>query len=374
MQTLDQELLQRLANVSNTACISIYMPTPNVLPEKAATPLQLKNLLKKGLQYAEDRKLSAHQQLLQDLQPLIEDQTLWERGHQGLAIFASDTKTDILRLPVPVDEQICLAESFCVKPLFWLLQQNRAYYLLGLSLDHITFYQGDRYQLEPVDIKGKVPESMTEALGNELTQNHLHGAPADSAGMHGYMEKSQQEDIDMIRFFRQVDQQIIEHFPLPKHTPLLLAALPEHHTHFLGLSKNKNLSKVHLQVNPESIDRSSLLQKIDQIFDDRFNEKKKALLDRFHVANNELLAHTNLGDILRDCLDGKVDTIGIERQRIVPGSLQIDDRKIQSDPDSQTDVLNELARLAYQQGGKIIVLEPRDMPSDTGAFTVNRFK
>ena len=261
------------------------MPTPNVLPEKAATPLQLKNLLKKGLQYAEDRKLSAHQQLLQDLQPLIEDQTLWERGHQGLAIFASDTKTDILRLPVPVDEQICLAESFCVKPLFWLLQQNRAYYLLGLSLDHITFYQGDRYQLEPVDIKGKVPESMTEALGNELTQNHLHGAPADSAGMHGYMEKSQQEDIDMIRFFRQVDQQIIEHFPLPKHTPLLLAALPEHHTHFLGLSKNKNLSKVHLQVNPESIDRSSLLQKIDQIFDDRFNEKKKALLDRFHVAN-----------------------------------------------------------------------------------------
>ncbi|HIY75563.1 MAG TPA: hypothetical protein H9825_04805 [Candidatus Sphingobacterium stercorigallinarum] len=374
MQTLDQELLQRLANVSNTACISIYMPTPNVLPEKAANPLQLKNLLKKGLQYAEDRKLSAHQQLLQDLQPLIEDQTLWERGHQGLAIFASDTKTDILRLPVPVDEQICLAESFCVKPLFWLLQQNRAYYLLGLSLDHITFYQGDRYQLEPVDIKGKVPESMTEALGNELTQNHLHGAPADSAGMHGYMEKSQQEDIDMIRFFRQVDQQIIEHFPLPKHTPLLLAALPEHHTHFLGLSKNKNLSKVHLQVNPESIDRSSLLQKIDQIFDDRFNEKKKALLDRFHVANNELLAHTNLGDILRDCLDGKVDTIGIERQRIVPGSLQIDDRKIQSDPDSQTDVLNELARLAYQQGGKIIVLEPRDMPSDTGAFTVNRFK
>ena len=374
MQTLDQELLQRLANVSNTACISIYMPTPNVLPEKAANPLQLKNLLKKGLQYAEDRKLSAHQKLLKDLQPLIEDQTLWERGHQGLAIFASDTKTDILRLPLPVDEQICLAESFCVKPLFWLLQQNRVYYLLGLSLDHITFYQGDRYQLEPIDIKGKVPQSMTEALGKELTQNHLHGAPADSAGMHGYMEKSQQEDIDMIRFFRQVDQQIIEHFPLPKHTPLLLAALPEHHTHFLGLSKNKNLSKVHLQVNPESIDRSSLLQKIDQIFDDRFNEKKKALLDRFHVANNELLAHTNLGDILRDCLDGKVDTIGIERQRIVPGSLQIDDRKIQSDPDSQTDVLNELARLAYQQGGKIIVLEPRDMPSDTGAFTVNRFK
>src|SRR5690606_29030245 len=130
MQTLDQELLQRLANVSNTACISIYMPTPNVLPEKAANPLQLKNLLKKGLQYAEDRKLSARQHMLQDMFPFIEALSAWERVYVGVASFASDTKTDLLRLPVPVDGQICLDESFCVKPLFWLLQQNRVYSLL----------------------------------------------------------------------------------------------------------------------------------------------------------------------------------------------------------------------------------------------------
>lgn len=47
MHTLDQELLQKLTKVSNTACISIYMPTHNVLPENAADSLLFKNLLKK---------------------------------------------------------------------------------------------------------------------------------------------------------------------------------------------------------------------------------------------------------------------------------------------------------------------------------------
>ncbi|MGO1788339.1 MAG: baeRF3 domain-containing protein [Sphingobacterium sp.] len=372
MQTLDQELLQKLTKVGNTACISIYMPTHNVLPEKAADSLLFKNLLKKGLQYAQDKKLPEHENLLKKLQPLIDDNSFWERGHEGLAILVSAEETIMVRLPIKVEEQICLADSFCVKPLFWLLQQNRKYYLLGLSLDDISLYQGDRYHLESIDIDGKIPQSMTEALGEELNQNHLHG-PADAAGMHGYMEKSQEENIDMIRFFRQVDQGILEHFPLPKNVPLLLAALPEHHSHFLGLSKNQSLSEVHLQINPQSVDHATLLKKIDQIFDDRFRERKKALLDRFHVATNEMLAHTNLGDVLRDCIDGKVEVMGIERQRTVNGTLNIEDRKIKSDPDMHTDVLNELARMAFLQGGKIVVLEQEDMPSDTGAFTINRF-
>ncbi|MGO1868718.1 MAG: baeRF3 domain-containing protein [Sphingobacteriaceae bacterium] len=374
MHTLDQELLQKLTKVSNTACISIYMPTHNVLPENAADSLLFKNLLKKGLQYGQEKKLAEHENLLKKLQPFIDDNSFWERGQdEGLAIFVSAEETIVVRLPIKVDEQICLADTFCVKPLFWLLQQNRNYYLLGLSLDDISFYRGDRYHLEPVDIDGKIPQSMTEALGEELNQNHLHGAPADSVGMHGYMEKSQEEDIDMVRFFRQIDQSILEHFPLPKGVPLLLAALPEHHSHFLGLSKNQSLSEVHVQVNPQSVDRAALLTKIDQIFIDRFEQRKKALLDRFHVANNEMLAHTNLGDILRDCIDGKVEIMGIERRRVVNGILNIEDRKIKNDRDSHTDVLNELARMAFLLGGKIFVLEQQDMPSDTGAFTINRF-
>ena len=55
MHTLDQELLQKLTKVSNTACISIYMPTHNVLPENAADSLLFKNLLKKGLQYGQEK-------------------------------------------------------------------------------------------------------------------------------------------------------------------------------------------------------------------------------------------------------------------------------------------------------------------------------
>src|SRR5690606_36027452 len=112
MQTLDQELLQKLTKVGNTACISIYMPTHNVLPEKANYSLNFKNQLKKGLQYAKDKKLHKHENLLKKLQPLIDDNNFWERRHEGLAILVSAEETIMVSLPIKVEEQICLADSF----------------------------------------------------------------------------------------------------------------------------------------------------------------------------------------------------------------------------------------------------------------------
>ena len=48
-------------------------------------------------------------------------------------------------------------------------------------------------------------------------------------------------DLDAERFFRAVDRAVLEHHSRPSGLPLILAALPEHHSLFRPLSENSFL-------------------------------------------------------------------------------------------------------------------------------------
>jgi len=373
MQTIDLKLLKELTAIKDEPCISIYMPTHRVHPANATDPVSFKNLYKKALQYSKENNLSEHEKLILPLEKLIDDKSFWDYNNEGLAIFVSAQGMQILRLPQKVQELVCVADSFCVKPLFKLHHENQPYYLLALALDDVQLYQGDKYQLEKLDIKDKVPTSMKEALGDELTDNHLHASVVQGAGLHGYMEKSQEEEIDMERFFRKVDQAILEHFPIPQDVPLLLAALPEHHNHFLRISKHTNFSPIHIQINPQSLSKSALLEKIQEVFDGILDKRKKELLERYHLAVPENLSSLDIGDIVRDVLDGKVDVLCIENGKSIDGHIDVEGRKIIESDGQHTDIVNELACLAFNHGGSVITLDQEEMPSETGIFTINRY-
>jgi len=373
MQTIDLKLLKELTAIQGEPCISIYMPTHRVHPANATDPITFKNLYKKTLQYIKDNKLNEHEKLIQPLEKLIDDKTFWDHNDEGLAIFVSSQDTQILRLPQKVQEITCVADSFCVKPLFKLYHENQPYYLLALALDDVQLYQGDKYQLQKLDIKDNVPTTMKEALGDELTDNHLHASVVQGTGLHGYMEKSQEEDIDMDRFFRKIDQAILEHYPIPQDIPLLLAALPEHHNHFLRISKHSNFAPIHIQINPQSLSKAALLEKIQEVFDKILEKRKKELLERYHLAIPENLSSLDIGDVVRDVIDGKVEVLCIENGKSIDGHIDIEEREIVQDDGQYTDVINELACLAFNYGGSVIVLDKEEMPSETGVFTINRY-
>jgi len=373
MQTIDLKLLKELTATQRIPCISLYMPTHRVHPANATDPITFKNLYKKTLQYIHNNNLHEHEKLIQPLEKLINDKTFWDHNDEGLAIFASSEGMQILRLPEKVQEISCVADSFCVKPLFKLYYENQPYYLLALGLDDVQLYHGDKYQLQKLNIKDNVPTTMKEALGDELTDNHLHASVVQGAGLHGYMEKSQEEDIDMDRFFRKIDQAILEHYPIPQDIPLVLVALPEHHNHFLRISKHTNLSPIHLQINPQSLSKAVLLEKVQKIFDKILEKRKIELLKRYQLAVPENLSSLDIGDVVRDVIDGKVDIFCFAHGTSIDGHIDVDRREIVQNNKQHTDVINELGRMVFAYGGSVIALNEKEMPSETGFFTINRY-
>src|SRR5690606_30692118 len=200
MQSIDLNLLKELTAIKEEPCISLYMKTHRRHPENAVDPITFKKLYKKTLNYIQEHQFTDHAPLLLPLERFIDDKAFWDNNDCGLAIFCSSHGIKILRLPKEVGEISCVAYSFCVKPLFNFYNENQPYYLLALGLDNVRFYEGNKYHVDEIDITEKIPRNMTEALGSELTENHLHGSAVQGVGLHGYMEKSQEEDIDMDRF------------------------------------------------------------------------------------------------------------------------------------------------------------------------------
>jgi hypothetical protein len=373
MEKINSTLLKQLTEIRNQPCISLYMPTHRVHPESATDPILFKNLVKKIQLYITENKLTDYIPLLEPFEKLQSDYDFWNNNNCGLAIFIAKDVTHIIRLPERVEEITCVADSFCVKPLFKFYAENKDYYLLALGQDDVRLYTGDKYHLEEININGKVPTSMKEALGDELTDNHVHAPSAPTSHVHGYMEKSQEVDIDIERFFRSVDQALNSQFDFSSDRPLILAALAEHHTEFKAISKNQHLYEHNITINAEALSIKELLAKVKQVIETEQVENIRKLLNRQRNAVQEKLSSHEIRDIAYDAIDGKVEILFLENGRNISGDIDIENRKVHLNENKDTDILNELAYLVFGRGGQIILLDKDDMPYDTGAFTINRF-
>jgi len=140
-----------------------------------------------------------------------------------------------------------VADSFYTKPLLRVLQSADRFQILALNRHEAKLYEGNRYFLDPVELTD-IPSTITEALGEELTEQHLtvasYGAGAARAAgggatpsVHAHGDKKEEVDIDRDRFFRSIDRGILEHHSRPSSLPLMLGTLTEYHAPFHKVSK-----------------------------------------------------------------------------------------------------------------------------------------
>src|SRR5688572_27795959 len=123
--------LLALALETDRRCVSIYMPTHPKGPAIRQDPIRLRNLLRKAATALEasggDPKILAH------AESLPEDETFWQSGAAGLALFLGDDTFAKFRLPFSPEEQVIVAPRFYLRPLFPLLVGDGAFHLLAIA-------------------------------------------------------------------------------------------------------------------------------------------------------------------------------------------------------------------------------------------------
>lgn len=372
-----------LASAQQSPCLSLYQPTHRRRPENQQDPIRFGNLVKE-LEASLRQKYPKVETrlLLEPFEALARDHAFWTHTLDGLAVLGGPGLFRVFRLQRPVAELVVVADSFHTNPLRRFLQSVDRYQVLGLSLRRIQLFEGNRDALDEIDPAPGVPRTMTEALGDELTDPHSTVASYGGVGMdsmamhHGHGGKKDQADNDAERFFRAIDRAVLERHSRPSGLPLILAALPEHHHLFRQVSHNPFLMADGLTINPDTLPIDELRERAWQVVEPQYLAQMATLADEFAVAKSKGLGSDDLAEVAREAATGRVATLLIEADRQIAGRLDAATGRIEladlGDPHID-DLLDDLGELVVKMGGRVLVIPSERMPGRTGLAASYRY-
>ena len=383
MDALDQDYAAGLLDACGPPCLSLYQPTHRRHPENQQDPIRFRNLVKKLeesllQEYTKDQI----QPLLKPFLELADDREFWNHTLDGLAVLGAKGLFRVYELQRPVAELAVVADSLHTKPLVRILQSADRFQILGVSRQAIQLFEGNRDALDEIEPAKGVPQTITEALGEELTEPHQTVASYGGVGgshspmHHGHGGRESEVDIDAERFFRAVDREVLKHHSKPSGLPLILAALPEHHHLFHQVSHNPFLIAESIDVHPDALTIDELRQRAWQVIEPHYLARLAALVEQFRTARSRDLGSDELTHVAKAVVAGRVATLLIEADREVPGRTDAATGAIEfgdlAHPEVD-DVLDDLGALALKLGGEVVIVPAERMPTKTGIAAIYRY-
>ena len=356
--------LAELLAPADWPCVSIYMPTHRLPTEAEHNRIWFKNQLKHVEQIleAEDRPTPVERQLLlEPLHRLVDDRGFWDAQRRGLAVFRSPRVHWLRRLPRPVPAVTVVASSWHVKPLIRQVQQTSRFQILCVSLQRVALYRGDRHALEEVPLHRDVPSSMAAAIGEPSHVTKTRRTVYDQG-------ETDPRDEQLKRYFRRLDQAILEHHrrePLPT----ILAAQGQYHGYFRAASHNPDLLEAGIHHDPfaHELDMARLGELAWDVIAPYHEQHCANLRERFA---NALAQHQALGEldtVAREAVQGRVDTLLVREDHRVGGALDGETGRITPQPLDEPDiddVVDDIAEAVMRSKGRVHVLPGDAMPDN----------
>ena len=364
-------------------CLSLYMPTFRSFPDSQQNPVKYRNALKELKAKLEGKPdVGDYAALLGPFERLGEDNAFWAHPQDGIAVLGAPGFFHVEKVQRPMPALTVVNDHLYLKPLVRVFQSEDTYQILALDRKEIKLYQGNRYVLDEIVMAPSVPRTIEEALGPDVKQQGVermapHGAGKGGQGVqvHGHGSKKDEEGVDIERFFRAIDRAITEAHSKPSELPLILAALPEYHTHFRDISKNPYLLDEAIHKNADSMTSDQLRDAAWRLMEPRYHARLKEILDMYHAQKARAMATDDLTHAVEFATDGRVGTLILEADRRIPGHIEgrMPRRAVVRDDPAAGDILDDLGERVLKTGGQVIVAPLGSMPTDTGLAAIFRY-
>jgi len=357
------------------------MPTHQLITNRKKDMLVFKNLVKK-IELSLELKYFQNDtnQLIFKLKELENDIDLWDHAQDGLALFADKNEIMIYLIKKEVKELAIVSKSFHIKPLFEYFQFIETFNILALDIDAFAIYKANIHMIKSVHLPKTVKTTLTDVLGSDRTESYLthgtYGGANDSSIFHGHGGKSDDRDIDRIKFFRYVDNEVLEHVSKPSGLPLILLAQKKNQFDFKKLSKNPYLIDTAIDGSMKDFSDSSILDFLRIIQNKRFNYELEDIINKYKTKQQYGSSSDQIIIILKAIIEGRVDVLMIESNKIIPGKINYEKSQIiqskLNDPETD-DLLDDMIEYALTKGTKCYILEKEKMPTTSGVAAIFRY-
>lgn len=405
---LTLEAIRPLLGPQEPPCLSLYQPTHRNVPDNTVDQPTFRHLvesLEMALSLSHGR--DAIERQLHPFHLLADDRYFWQHTRDGLAVLAAAGHARVFHLPRPVKPLASIAQRFLALPLLRIASAIDRFHVLTLTSRRAWLGEGRHagpgctpQRLVPVPLaSGDEPGAQGEifresVVDAETFQPHRVQRGMGPSGMgygsivHGGTGSKQDDiDADTEIFCRSVDE--IVHERVSKHAdlPVVLVALPRLAAVFRGLSKNRMLLDEFVPHDPALLSADDLATLVAPIFEAARRRRLDRVVRTFALARDRNLAASDLADIGRAAVAGRVATLLIEADRCEPGRFDRTTGAIAADGEpprdpSRTgdvpamraeDLFGAVAETVLLHGGGILSLERNDMPTETGVAAIYRY-
>lgn len=354
-----------LASRVGVPCISIYTPTEyGVTDDAQANRIAFGNQVKAALADVSNEQEREH--FSEQFESLLEDEVFWRYQSRTLAVFASQRGLRVYRLPNRLPERTIVGDRYYIMPLLRAVTFPQSAFVLALSESSVRIVEvaADRGP-EEVKIQGMPSDSVSFA--GTTTMNDRKARPR--SGDDG-------RKVRITQYARGVENELrgLLH---SRGIPLILAAAEPTASIFRGINTYPELLAEGIDGNPEHLS------------DDDIDSRSRDILDRYYkslVADykqqfNDLVSagrtQTDLSDLGRAATWGVVETLFVDIDAEVPGSVGVDDGAITLSSDSDAGaygVVDEIARRTLLSSGKVVALRGDEVPGGSPASAIPRYR
>lgn len=381
MDYFGREQLRELFEINGSPAVSIYMKTHRRGSDVAAQPLRLRAALTEARRIIARDGLNGREDVLGPVDSLVDDQEFWRHQGDGLALFASTDFARLYRLPTPLPDLVVVAPTFHTKPLIEFLQAPERFWVLAVTQKEVRMWEGTVADLSPVNLAA-VPTSLQAALGTEIVTDRLnmrsprgHGAAPIFHG-HGAGKDDSKQELE--KFFRAVDSGVRD-LLADEIGPIILAAVDYYHPIYRSVSRLENLAPEGIEGNVVDWDESRIHAAAWPIARRSVERKIEGALRLWEDSYGRGKTESDLVATARLAVAGRIRLLLAEKGRTVWGAFDRttgDARVIREgggDPGGNTvDLLDEIAEVTIQHGGRAFVLGGERMPTNTGVAAILR--
>jgi len=355
--------IEELARETDPSSVSIYTPTEI----DTAAPDSNRIAFSNQVRQVQDRlpEGAARDALNEEFDDLIDDDDFWRFQSSSLVVFGTPTRVRTYRVPNRLNAGTYVGDGFYLTPLLRATTFPQTAFVLALSEGSVRV----------VEVNGDgSAETMRMPELPKNAADYARKASLSGRAPKGRIQGTEGRKLRVRQYARAIDRQMREVLS-GRSVPLILAAAEPIDSLYRSVNSYPVLLPDSMTGNPEEISDADLGGRARKLLDQYYAEQLAAVWKLFEQRRGEGRAVSDLADIARAATFGMVDTLLVDIDAAVPGSISESGEITYADrTDSDTpDVVNEICRRVIRTDGRILAVRTENMPDGAVAAAILRY-